>query len=406
LSREADPTELLTASSALYADGGTDPVNAAPALHLAGMLHRAVHDADGYLPFSRFMEMVLYEPGFGYYSGEQTRFGADGDFITAAEHSNLYAESIALQVAEVLDGFGGEGEILEFGAGSGRFAGDLLQALGKRSSVPKQYTIMEVSAELKACQRRVLTSYVDQGIVRWSSAMPAAGFVGVVIANEVLDAMPVTRFQKLRSGQFAELGVGARSRDFIWRTRLAGPQLSDELMEIERSLGMALPDGYVSEVNLLQSPWIGSVSDMLKRGLVLICDYGYTRREYYHCDRNNGTLICHHRHRVNYNPFINIGLQDISASVDFSAVAHAARRHQLQVSGYANQAQFLLSCGLDRILSELQTEAPEQYLEFAAQAKMLTLPSEMGERFKVMALTRDIKTPLCGFELQDLCGRL
>ena len=177
-------------------------------------------------------------------------------------------------------------------------------------------------------------------------------------------------------------------------------------MEIERSSESVLPDGYVSEVNLLQRPWIGSVSDMLKRGLVLICDYGYTRREYYHWERNNGTLICHHRHRVNYDPFANIGLQDISASVDFSAVAYAARRHQLRVSGFANQAQFLLSCGLDRILSEIQTLTSEQYLQFAGQAKTLTLPSEMGERFKVMALTRDIKTPLCGFELQDLRGRL
>ena len=373
---------------------------------LVEVLAGAIHSSNGFLPFSQFMETVLYSPGIGYYCGPKTKFGADGDFTTAAEHSSLYAACIARQVAEVLQGLGGNAEILEFGAGSGRFAADLLQALQQAGNLPERYTIIDLSADLVADQRRTLSKYTDLGITRWNDALPPPGFVGVVIVNEVLDAMPVVRFQKVAEGEFQEIGVGIESGKFLWRTRAVNDDLCQRIAALEDSLDEPLACGYVSEINLLLSPWIASVSDFLRAGLVLLCDYGYTRREFYHHERNNGTLLCHFRHSVNYEPFANIGSQDISASVDFTAVAQEAVQNGLEVSGFANQAQFLISCGLDRVLNEILIDSPDRYLAFAAQAKILTLPGEMGERFKIMALTRELEPPLLGFKLQDMRSRL
>jgi SAM-dependent MidA family methyltransferase len=373
---------------------------------LLAALTEAGNASNGFLPFSEFMQTVLYAPGLGYYSGPQTKFGVGGDFTTAAEHSSLYAACIARQVAEVLQRFGGNAEILEFGAGSGRFAADLLHALEQAGSRPKRYTIIDLSAELIAEQRQALSKYTEQGITQWNDALPAPGFVGVVIANEVLDAMPVVRFRKIGEGQFEEIGVGVESGALLWRTRAVDDELCRRIRALEDSLGQPMTSGYVSEINLLLSPWIASLADFVQAGLILLCDYGYTRRDYYHPERNNGTLLCHFRHAVNYEPFVNIGAQDISASVDFTAVAEAAVQHDLDVAGFANQAQFLISCGLDRILGDIQTDSPDDYLAFAAQAKTLTLPGEMGERFKVMALTRQIDAPLLGFKLRDMRGRL
>ena len=362
----------------------------------------------GRLPFDRFMELALYAPGLGYYVAGAEKLGAAGDFVTAPEVSPLFARALAAACAEVLDALGG-GDLLELGAGSGALAAELLAALEAAGRLPDRYLILEPSPELAARQRVCLTARLP-GLMRrvgWVSTLPT-GMRGLILANEVVDAMPVHRFRIGTDGRPLELFVEA---DESGLSEVADAPVSVGLHAAVAALqaeGYARVPGYCSEVNLRLRPWVAALAEGLGRGLILVIDYGYPRAEYYLPERDMGTLICHARHRAHGDPYRDVGLQDITASVDFTALAEAGAAAGMTLSGYTTQANFLFGCGIDGLLGEAMASAPDQAasLSLAAGAKQLLLPTQMGERFQVMALARDLPIALSGFALRDLRHRL
>jgi SAM-dependent MidA family methyltransferase len=332
--------------------------------------------------------------------------GSHGDFVTAPEISALFGRCIARQVEQILARLEGA-VILEFGAGSGQMAAAILAELEERGRLPEAYWILEVSPDLRQRQRATLERELPHLLerIRWLERMPATPFDGVVLANEVLDAMPVRRFRVTDAGP-RPLQVGHADDRLQWALGTEDCALNRSLAALQSSLGRPLPEGYESELNPHIAPWIRAVADCLATGLVLIVDYGYASSEYYHPQRHSGTLVCHYRHRVHFDPLWYPGLQDITASVDFSALAEAALDVGLEVAGYSNQAWFLLSAGLDELLGAADQTETAAYFELARQAKILTLPGEMGERFKAMALTRGLDLDLHGFAQQDWRHRL
>ena len=368
-------------------------------------IRAAIQAAGGMIPFSRYMELALYAPGLGYYSAGARKFGAAGDFITAPELSPLFSRCVARQCAEVLDEVPG-GSILELGAGSGIMAADLLlelQALGK---LPAEYLILEVSADLRERQRQTLIAKATAlaSRVRWLDTLPDA-FEGMVLGNEVLDALAVERFLK-RPGGFDEYCVAGEGEGFAWTTRPAGEQLAATLAAFETTLAQPLQPGYVSEINLGLMPLVSSLAAMLTRGALLLLDYGYPRAAYYHPERSMGTLMCHYRQRAHADPFLYPGLQDITAYVDFTAVAEAGTASGLELAGYTTQAHFLMALGIADDVSAAGDRMSGAALRALQQVKLLTLPDEMGERFKAIAFTRGVETALRGFSLLDLSRQL
>jgi SAM-dependent MidA family methyltransferase len=358
---------------------------------------------DGGMSFDRFMEMALYEPGLGYYSGAGRKFGPDGDFVTAPEISPMFSRCVAVQVAEVLERYGGV--VLEFGAGSGVLGADMLGELEARGVLPDEYLILEVSAELRHRQRQTLEARVPGLIerVRWLDRLPEQPLSGVVVANEVLDAFPVSRF-RLRGGRVEMLTVACDGGVLKAGWVPAHAAVHGAVARVLQTA--ALEDGAESEVCLRLGPWIDVVASRLSRGMVLLFDYGYPRRDYYHPGRRHGTLQCHYRHRFHDDPLHLPGLQDITAHVDFTAVADAALEAGLAVAGFTSQARFLIGCGLDTLVTEAHAHGLAKGVRAAQQAKRLILPSEMGERFKVMGLTRGVDGPWCGFAQPDMRERL
>lgn len=358
----------------------------------------------GELAFDRFMALALYTPGLGYYSGGSRKFGPAGDFVTAPELSPLFARCLAVQVAQVL-GRTEDGVVLEFGAGSGVLAADMLAELARRDALPDAYLILELSAELRDRQARLLRARVP-GLadrVRWLDRLPEQPVAGVIVANEVLDALPVQRF-RIRHGVIESQRVvcGADGLSARWAPAPAAVRAAVEGIATEAGLA----EEYCSEVCLQLAPWIGALASCLVRGAALLIDYGYSRAEYYHPQRRDGTLLCHYRHRAHADPFFLPGLQDITAHVDFTAAAEAAVEAGLTVAGFTTQARFLLGCGIETLLSEAHRAGEVEGLKAAEQVKRLILPTEMGERFKVLALTRDLHVPLVGFAVADLRHRL
>ncbi len=332
-----------------------------------------------WIPFARYMELVLHEPGLGYYAAGARKFGAGGDFVTAPELSPLFGRALARQVAQLLQ----PGEaVLEFGAGSGALAEQLLGEL----QCP--YFILETSAGLRERQRQRLGDRVQ-----WLERMPQR-FRGVMLANEVVDAMPVHAVAWRADGVF-ERGVCANEGTLAWSLRPAeGP-----LLEAARALAVEVPasGSYDSEIGLVGRAWIRLLARALERGAILVADYGFPAREYYHPQRSGGTLACHYRHRVHGDPFYLPGLQDITAHVDFSALARAAAAGGLEVLGYANQARFLVNCGITDLLEKEDPADAKRYLPAASAVQKLLAPSEMGELFKFLALGRGVASPLLGF---------
>lgn len=371
---------------------------------LVAAIRAEIEAAGGAIPFVRFMELALYAPGLGYYTAGARKFGAEGDFVTAPELSPLFGRALARQCAEVLERLGG-GALLEIGAGSGALAVDLLGELAVLDCLPERYLILERSADLRQRQRETLGARLPElaGRVEWLDTLPA-GFHGMVVANELLDAFALHRFQVTEEG-VKEWCVGWDD-GFRWGLEHPSPGLAEAVAAIETELGEALPVGYNSEVCLDLTPWFAALAGVLERGMALFIDYGYPRREYYLAERAEGTLICHYRHRVHADPFLLPGLQDITASVEFTAVAEAAHAAGFQVAGYTSQAMLLMGCGLDRMLAEGELEDDVARLEQARQAKLLTLPGEMGERFQAIALTKGVDGPWRGFVLADQRGRL
>ena len=349
--------------------------------------------AGGQISFAEFMHEALYAPGLGYYSAGTTKFGADGDFITAPEVSAVFGRVLARQVAEILGNLNG-GNILEIGAGSGKLAVDVLQALDELDVLPVQYFILEVSADLQQRQqqrlREALPHLVDR--VVWLSELPR-DFEGVIVANEVLDALPVERFVRRETGVF-QLCVATEGDRLVLAERPASERLAAAVAEIEAELGAPLADGYVSEVSLAAPHWIRDVAKGLKTGAVFLFDYGVSRKEYYAASRADGWLRCYFRHHVHDDPLILPGIQDITAWVDFSAVAAAAVDSDLELLGYQAQAQFLLGGGLELEMRGFAELSATQQVELSGQIKKLTLPGEMGEYFKCIAFSRgDIDSP-------------
>ncbi len=371
---------------------------------LAALITREIGAAGGAVPFSRYMELCLYAPGLGYYSAGQRKFGAGGDFVTAPEVSSLFGRCLARCCAEVLQQTGGD--VLEFGAGSGRLAVDLLGELNALGCPPRQYFILERSADLQQRQQQLLRRELPQLLERvvWLERLPTAGFRGVMLANEVLDAMAVERFH-WHGAAAKQYFVTQRAAGFEWQERpVESPGLQAAIDGLVKAC--ELPAEYVSEINLSLGPWLNSVAGRLGEGLLLLLDYGYARNEYYHPQRSSGTLMCHYRHRAHEDPFLWPGLQDITAHVDFTAVAEAAAAAGLAVGGYTNQAWFLLDCGLEQLLQDAGPTDSMAFLQLAQQARTLILPGEMGERFKCIALTRGMEQPLPGFRMQDFRCRL
>jgi SAM-dependent MidA family methyltransferase len=349
---------------------------------------------DGWIAFDRYMRQVLYAPGLGYYSAGSTKFGdaaAGGDFVTAPEISPLFAQALAAQVAQIFEHT--PAQIVEFGAGSGRLAADLIAALRARGVPCARYAIVEVSPDLRQRQQQRLA----QAPVEWLDRAPT-GFEGVMLANEVLDVMPVRLFAR-RGGGVVERGVGLQDGRFVLVEREAPPELLAEVVEIEHAVG-TLPAGYGSEIGFEARAWMASVGDWLRRGVLLAVDYGFPRREYYHPQRLMGTIMCHYRHRAHADPFWWPGLNDLTAHVDFSALAAAAQGAGLDVLGYTSQAHFLLNCGLIDRLGERRVPAS------SAAVHQLVSEAEMGELFKVLAVGRGIEVPLVGFARGDRLHRL
>lgn len=374
---------------------------------LRAQIRAEIAAAGGRLSFARYMELALYSPALGYYSGGAAKFGEVGDFTTAAEKAPLFGRCLARQCHELLQRIPGGG-ILEFGAGSGQMAARLLTELRRMGREHVRYDILELSAELQHRQRQTIHAGAPwlANQVHWLQRLPEpASFRGVAIANEVLDAMPVHLFRRAR-GRIQEGFVRCREGQF--ELVFAAPPtaaLAERVAAIECRLG-AFPEGYRSEVCLALTPWLRGLSQALAVGAILLIDYGYSRREYYRPQRSQGTLLCHYRHRVCADPLVRTGLQDITAHVDFTSVAEAAVAAGLEIAGYTTQAHFLLGNGLLEMVAESDPGDIERYAARASEVRLLTLPSAMGERFRVLGLQKGVGGAWSGFSLRDLRAAL
>jgi len=377
-----------------------DDLSARHSREVAAHITERIRQAGGSIGFAEYMQAALYARGLGYYAAGATKFGTDGDFVTAPEISSVFGRVLARQVAEVLQQLEA-GSVLEFGAGSGKLAVDLLLALEQLDAMPEHYLILEVSADLQQRQQQRLQRDVPQHVerVRWLSDLPAA-HSGVVIANEVLDALPVERFTRSADAVLQQR-VESTAEGFRFTSGDAPAQLAATVSSIEEALGAPLAEGYTSEVSMGAAPWVADIAAMLEQGVVFLFDYGCSRSEYYAADRSDGWLRCHFRHRAHDNPLILPGIQDITAWVDFTGIAESAVAAGLAVAGYQPQAMFLAGGGLQQELQGMTDLPPEQQLALSAQIKTLTLPGEMGEKFKCMALSRGLAEAPSAFLLGD-----
>ncbi len=387
----------------------------AHALPPPGAEARAVSDAlrarirelcrsrQGCLPFDKYMDLALYEPGLGYYSNGLMPFGEAGDFITAPESGSLFGRCLARSVGSVLQQLE-RGCVLELGAGSGALARVLLPALEALDILPARYFILERSAAMRALQETALADIPQlAGRVEWLQQLPETPFEGVILGNEVADALPVQVFC-WRDGAVTVKGVAVEGDGLAWCAR-AADSVAERLIG-----GWAADYGwcgeYTSEYCPALQPWVRGLAQALSRGVLLLIDYGYGRAEYYHPQRDMGTLSCHYRQQMHHDPLCFPGLQDITAFVDFTALAEAASGTGMRLLGYSSQAQFLLACGIDKLLAALDPADVRRYLPLSNEAKRLLLPGEMGERFKVMGYSRDLECDVVGFTPRDLRGRL
>jgi len=365
---------------------------------LTDHIQQRIREADGWLSFEQYMQLALYAPGLGYYSGGLQKFGEQGDFITAPEVGSLFARSLARPLAQLLEDIP-QGQIMEFGAGSGKLAADLLAALDSAGQLPRRYLIIELSAELRQRQKQTLQQRVPALLprVEWLDSLPQSPIDGVIIANEVMDAMPVRRFKKA-GDRVMELGVEWQQGAL----RLAYREADQVLRQQVQALPIGGEGVYCSEINSHIAPWIASLADCIRQGGIYLIDYGYPRTEYYSPERDMGTFIGYYQHRSLDAPLWYPGLQDLTAFVDFSSVAEAAQARGLDVDGYTSQGNFLLNCGLGTIVEQMDFVSEIDHLKIVQQMKTLTLPGEMGERFKVMGLSKGLEKNIPGFEQRDM----
>jgi SAM-dependent MidA family methyltransferase len=360
---------------------------------LTARISAEVERCGGFIPFDEFMRMALYEPDLGYYSAASPKFGPRGDFTTAAELGDLLPRALGAWC----EGLFADLErpvILELGAGSGRLARHLLEAWAQQGREDIAYLILEPSASLRARQQDRLGAFGDR--VSWLERLPQAPIEGLILANEVADALPVMRFVRTETSVLP-LGVTTAPEGFRWQIGAQDAALTSAVLALETELGAPLPAGYRTEICSTLPGWIASLGAALARGALLLIDYGLPRRELYHAERSDGTLICHYRHRAHFDPFALVGLQDISAWVDFSACAAAAKAAGLVVDGFTTQAHFLLRTLVDQLPARLDEEG----VVARQAAKTLMLPGEMGERFKLLLLTRGVDSALPGRDLRS-----
>jgi SAM-dependent MidA family methyltransferase len=379
-------------------------LNDAQARHCArmhGYLARQIAAAAGWLNFEQFMDAALYAPGLGYYSAGAHKLGVGGDFTTAPEVSPLFGACVARQCAEILGALKG-GSILEIGAGSGRLAVDILSRLETLDELPDGYWILEISADLRERQRRHFARHLPHLLerVRWLDQPPVESFDGVILANEVLDALPVTRF-RWHTDRVEELGVVIDDGRLAWQGRPASRAVAEACRRLWKA-GGAWDDGYVSEYCPRLAAWTHNVTHSLRTGAALWFDYGLPRSQYYLPQRLEGTLLCHFRHRAHGDPLLYPGLQDITAWVDYTSLAEASRAAGFVLGGFTTQSHFLASSRVDHEMQIIAGDDANQFARLANQARQLMLPGEMGESFKAMAWLRDLDLPLSGFALQDM----
>lgn len=368
------------------------------------MIQKQINAAHHWISFEQYMNLALYAPGLGYYSSGATKLGSAGDFVTAPELSPLFGRTLAQQLKQILPSLA-PSNILEFGAGTGKLARDILLELEKLNALPEKYFILEVSAELRQRQQTLIANEIPQLAqkVEWLDQLPEQ-LTGIVIANEVLDAMPV-HIIKWQNNIALERGVSEKDNQFFWQDRpIQSPQLNTIAEELIYEINPSnLSDfEYISEINLAASGFIYSLAERLREGVILLIDYGFGRSEYYHPQRNQGTLMCHYRHHVHDDPFYLPGLQDITSHVEFSAIAIAAINAGLQLMGYTTQAHFLINCGITAILAQTAAEDTIHYLPQSNQLQKLVSPAEMGELFKVIAFGKNFNEPLIGFRSGDM----
>ena len=363
-------------------------------MSLENIISKSIKDNNNPIGFDVFMNLALYHQEFGYYRSNKTIFGHRGDFITSPEVSDLFGFSLAKQCKQILNGE----NILEFGAGSGILAAQILFELGRMEFLPKKYFIIELSSQLRQIQKetikKVLPEVFDR--IEWLNELPK-NFKGVVIANEVLDAFPVKRIT-FSKGSFYELGVCFKGGNFNWE------RMQEPLTHLNIPDSIDFQEGYTTEINIQSGAWIKSLYDLMLDGTVILIDYGMTEAEYFHPQRNEGTLRCFYKHKASDNPFCNIGMQDITTSVNFSDIADSAINEGFKISGYCTQAMFLISLGIESYLSEEKDN--ERRIKLAQQVKQLILPGTMGEVFKVLALSKKQTVKLDGFKEQNLTSRL
>jgi len=367
---------------------------------VVAFIRQQMEASGGSIGFGEFMQHALYSPGLGYYAAGSTKFGQDGDFITAPEVSPVFGHVLARQCAEVLANIG-NGAVLEFGAGSGKLAADVLERLNSLGALPSAYRILEVSADLRQRQQTYLGERVPDLLdrVSWVDALPE-NHRGVILANEVIDAFPVERFVRRENGVM-QLRVSSTDGGFSFVEAPASDLLEIAVLELESDLDDVLPEGYISEVCLALPDGLSQVAATLGEGVAFLFDYGVSRREYYSAERSDGWLRCHFRHHAHNDPLILPGIQDLTTWVDFTRVAEAAVAAGMEIAGYSAQAQFLMAGGLEVEMQGFTTASLEAQLELSQQIKTLTLPGEMGEHFKCMALRKGTCPVPSAFTLAD-----
>jgi SAM-dependent MidA family methyltransferase len=366
---------------------------------LALLIQKNIQDAGGWISYAEFMQSALYATGLGYYSAGSQKFGdiknGGGDFVTAPQISPLFAQTISNQIAQILRLT--QGSVLELGAGTGKLAADTMLTLVELDALPRRYFILELSDHLRQVQLETMSDILPQEIiarVEWLNALPLS-FDGVIIGNEVLDAIPVNIIHQKSDGIY-ERGVVLEGEAFVWQDKLL-----QEAGLLTTANKLNLPDDYITEICPAASGLIASLANFLQHGLILMIDYGFSEREYYHPQRNQGTLMCHFQHYAHADPLINVGLQDITAHVDFTSIAHAGLNHGLELSGFCSQAQFLMNCGILEIMSRTSPHDIARYAPLASAAQKLLSPAEMGDLFKVIAFSKNIDKPLIGFVSGD-----
>jgi SAM-dependent MidA family methyltransferase len=367
------------------------------------MIREKILAAHHWISFEDYMNLVLYAPGLGYYSSGATKLGSAGDFVTAPEISPLFGRTLAQQLWQISQHLT-QFNILEFGAGSGKLARDILLELEKTAALPEKYFILEVSADLRERQQSGLKQEIPHlaDRIEWLEQLPDQ-FTGVILANEVLDAMPV-HIVRWHDDTVLERGVTWQNDQFTWQDRAIQDK---ELLTIAQQLTPEInpdnkPIDYVSEINLAAVHFMRSLASTLQQGVILLIDYGFGRSEYYHPQRNQGTLMCHYRHHAHDDPFYVPGLQDITSHVDFSAITQTGQSGGLALLGYTTQAYFLLNCGITGILAQTSADDTSHYLPQSGQVQKLVSPAEMGELFKVIAFGKNFSEPLSGFSTGDM----